>query len=1095
MTCKSGGSTRYFYTGNQVGFINNTGCFNYVGGGKPGSGISAGVTLPKFFPGEISRALWERGDAALSQELLDASHPFIELNWIADIEIAEGVTLRVSDRNIYVEDENGDPRFYEARAENAPQTLSTAGEWLNPKFEIGNVTIMLNNRDGHFNQYLPQGENYVQWLGGKVKIFVGFGEKRSNYTEVFRGIIPHKKGVETTLESISINAYDRFEEDEVPIPATTFDKTNYPFVDPDKIGKVLPIVYGDWTEEVGEFGHIPAFCTNAVDTNVSAYVWAISENALRSIDEVWLHRGNRNPDGQGPIRLLDGVITKDLERGRILIPAGVPVLSEEYVLIDNGRPGAGSGVDLILAASADQNFLTLGVQPGDTVIKDGALPPHAVVQSVTSGQLVLTGGISFSEDDGYRVVTDKYVWRKGDKVSVKCTGKDVTTMAITRLSAAGILDANPGALSIGLQNDYWFPDNDAQKIYHVSFDDKVIEEIPYANIDGAITEITGLDIQFDGSLWFFDRPQSKIYRYLPNDEEVGLSFTTLEVSGLQQLLSRGGPLTIDEGNVLTIHDQITGNFYRIAPFAGAQPGLQSQFNRNDFNPLALDVVDIAADVNEQELVVLDRSTQKVYRIDAVSGGLKSGKDFPLTDVSGGLNQPRGVGYFIDGTLFFLDAQDNQIYNYNEFDDANENPGFIARDILQSYAGKSTFDFDLKWNEACRNNLSQFRGRISIDDATTVVQQLVEFMQSFNTNVHLNLQKYSLFYIGFENFRTDGNQIREGDIEKGSFSPRKEFNQYFNTAVATYAKSPFNGDTIRSDTYLSPTGRQLAGKEILKELELPFVYRRNDIDTLLPLFVRLAAAEPEFVELKAPFRFMFAQLNTFYNINFRDLFNKDGSLSGRRFDNIPSFVRSVGMDLGDMGISLKLWSLGTTRFGDFVPVGTVAGGQLDQIILTNLGTAGYVAPVGDITASGAQSLTLADVGLDDAETREAVVVGKAWQSGHKLGLFSGSDHTLVEVVEVDQVTGDTISLKEVLVTAVQATVRNSAGRISGGHYLKHIDYGQAKQPQKDFYAYFGPPLEGYPDTTTEELEEQRAGIHDFADGRLPYVLHPVNFVPS
>ncbi len=958
MSCQDNtGKFRSFYTGNQVGLLNKTGEFNFVAGGPAGSGISAGEIVAKFFEESPNRAVWQRNNAELTQELLNAAYPFIELNWIVDLKLSENVTFRVSNRNLYVEDIDEIPRFYEARVTKAPRINISAGEWLSQNFEIGDLKISMNNRDGFFNQFLPQGENFTLWIGAEISVKVGFGEKFSNYFEVFKGFLPQKKGVQTTLEEIQISAYDTFDNDEVPIPTLAFDSSNFPFADPDKEGDPLPLVYGDWTEDINDFGDIPAFCSNAFDSPIISYVWNIAENSLREIGDIYLHRGKRTESQDGPILLDSNVIVKEPQNGRFFIPFGVSVLTEVFRLVENKKPALGSGLDLIVAETSETNFITLGVQVGDTVTKSNSII-NSTVASVSAGTLGLTGGDTFGVNDTFNVVTDKYVFRKGDQISVKCKGKNLEIMSVTRIADSGLTGLNPLCLSIGLNNSYWFVDNDLQKIFELGFDGRVLTELDYASIDPTITKITGLDIASDNTLWIFENLQSKVYRFVLSQGAVGLEFSTLAISGLATILDNGGPLSIDDGNILTIVDNTTGNFYRINPFAGALPGLVSQFNRNDFAPLALDVVDIAADVNLNQIIVMDRNTNSIYRVDESSGALVVGSVIDLEDrVGENFLQGRGVGYFIDGTIFLLNKQDFTITNFNEAVDASENPGFIARDILQSFAGKTTFDFDLRWNETSNLGLSQFRARVQIDEKTTTIAFINKFLQAYNTNMYLNAQKLALFFISFENFTTDGTPIREGDIKFRTFNPSKEYNQYFNTATAKINRRPFTNFTRTSDIYASPTGIQLAGgKEITRELRMEPVYRREDVDTLIPLFVKLAAAEPEFVTLKLGFRFLFTQLNSFYNINFKDLFNKD-EISGRRFDEIPSFVRRVIMDLDSMSFDLKLWSLGTTVFGNFLPVGVTAGGEFDQIILTNLGTAGYVSPIGTITGFGGSDITL------------------------------------------------------------------------------------------------------------------------------------------
>lgn len=1084
------GKFRWFWTGNQVGDLNFVGDFNFVAGGPKGSGISAGTLVRRYFQKEISRNLWEYPNSKLSQELLDACFPFIELQWIADIKLSNVAHFKVSNRNIYVEDENGSPRFYEARVAKAPNISITLGEWLAPNFEIGDFKLDLNNRDGYFNDWLPQGEKYLQWIGAEVSVKVGFGEKLSNYYEVFRGFVSNKQGITGTHEQISIKCYDRTFEDEVVIPTTTFDKTNYPNVDTDNVGKVLPLVYGDWSSEVGDFGEIPAYCGNAYDPLTQVFNWIISENALQEIGDVYLHRGDSVVGKDGPIKLLDNAITKQPEFGRVLIPSIVTCLSRAFILLDRARGGAGSGVNTILSESPSLDFVKLGIRPGDVVLKDGD-PTNYVISSVGAGAITTATG-TFAQGDNYRVITDKYTFKKGDKISVFCKGKDIRSMSVTRISDAKLLQANPRSLSIGLDNSYWFVDNTLKKIYKVSFNNELKKTIDFADIDPTITLISSIAVAFDETLWLVDRNQSKIYRYIINDNTVGMSFTTLQIDGINALLKRIDGLCIDDSNVITIVDNHTGNFYRFSPFS-AEMVVTQTWNRSIFNSLAIDIVDLAADVNLNQILVLDRATNKFYRLNETTGVLVVGSDFELTTVSKNFTFPNGLGYYLDGTIFLLNRNDNSITNWNEFQDCSNNIGFIARDLLQKYAGKTPFDFDLMWNETAREDLAQFKSRVYIKEKVSVISHVHKLMLSFNTSAFVRKQKYGLFHIAFQNFRTDGDIIREGDIKLASFNPSKEYNQYFNVASAKYKELPFSGSEAVSDIYASPAGVKLAGREIRKELDLSSVYRREDMDKLMPLFVRLAAAEPEFINMTVGFRFLFIQPNTFFNIRFFDY--DIGKKSGRRYDNIPCFIRKIEMSLSNMEIKLKVWSLGTTQFGNFLPVGTIAGGEQDQIVLTNLGTPGWISPSGTIVSIAGKDVVLEDVEGINAQNREHFQTGLAWKPKYKLGIVNAATHEIEEVVEIESVLGNTITLVSAPTIAVTPSVKNPAGFYISGHFLKYAPYDQVVQEQNKEYGYFTKPYEGYPATTTAEIEDQRAGKHNFEDQRLPYLLHPKGYIPT
>lgn len=1094
MSCGNGGRTHWIYSGNQVGYLNFVGLMNFVAGGPDGSGISAGKLVSQFIRPPISREPWNDSDAQLNQQLLDASFPFIQLNWIANIDIGNGVLFRVSDKNVYVEDSDGTPRFYEARADSGPTLLLTNGEWLAPSFEIGDLSLKLNNRDGFFNKYLAQGDEYNQWMGGRIDVLVGFGEKISNYFNVFTGFIASKKGITVTDKDISIRAYDLFENDEVPIPATVFDNISYPDIQEGASGKSVPLVYGDWSEEVGDFGEIPGFCTNAFADIPANFIFQISQNQLFEIGDVYLHRGDRVAGSiEGPILLDDTQFTKSPEFGQIVIPANAPALTDFAVVIDNSQAGSGSGLNEITSNTAELNFIIKGVKANDKVFKTKT-SEVAVVFSVASNQLILTGGITFDENDEYSIRTKNYSYFKGDKLSVFCKGKNVRNISLNRLSDAGLGASVPRGLTVGLDGTYWFCDNDSQKIYQVTFKNELVKQINYLDISPEITSISGFSIQTDNTLWIFDDLQSKIYRWLIDDQALGLSFSTVDIFGLGTALTSGSGLTVDTGNLIYIVDNFSGEFYVINPFANPAPTLVYQWNRSAFEASAVDIYDLSVDVNLQEVLVADRNNQKYYRIDATNGSFITEYAFSL--IADNATFIVGISAAQDGTVFLLNRENNTLYNFNEEPDASNNAGFICRDLVQAYTGKVSSDFDLNFNQTSREDLSKYKCRVYIDSKTNVITAVNKILQQYNTVLYIKFTRYALFHITFDNFREDGGLINEGDIQENSFKANKEYGQYFNSAFGDYADLPFSQGKTRSDTYVSPKGIEFAGKEISKRIDMPNVYLRNDVDKLMPLFVRLAAPEPEFLTFTTSWRFIFTQLTQFFRMNFYEMPDCETGLKkgGRRFEKIPCFIRELSFDLTSFTIQVKAWSLGTTQFGTFIPNGPFAGGESDKIVLTNLGTVGYIAPVGYITAATVNSITIADVGGDNAENRTAPVVGKAWLPGYRVAIIDAITQAAVEHPTISSVVGQVITFTENLAAPVVPSVLNSAGFVVGGYYVKYANYEFTSADQKDDYAYFGRPEVGYPTSGSQEVEEQRAGLHSFEDDRQPYVLFPAGFVP-
>lgn len=1092
MSCGIGGKYRYFYSGNQVGWLNYVGDLNFVAGGPEGSGLSAGTTVGVFFPNSLNRRPWLNANAVFDDNLLDASYPVMNIQWIADIELDTDVTFRISNRSFYVQDKDGNNRYYDARAEKPPVINVTVGEWLSPNYEVSDVVLSLNNRDGYFNDFLPYGANFRQWSGAKITIKVGFGEKYENYFTLFEGQVTVKQGIETTRDTVELRAYDKLDLDEVPIPPLSFSADIYPDIGEEASGKAVPLVYGDWSTDVPTWGSVEAICTNAGDDEAVEFEFKVSDLAMESIESVWLHRGNRKEDEpEGPIEFDMDAITLDLPAGKFLVPVGEDVFATEAVLLDSQAAGAGSGTNLITAKDATINFLSQKIQLGDRILKRKT-GEYATVSAITNTQLTLSGGVDFAQDDEYVVFTKKYKFINGDKVSVVCKGKKLNLIDITRIQDVSTTILQPQSITIDFDGTYWLADDATQKVYHLSFDNEILKEIAYSAIDASVTSISSISVGTDKKLWLVDPVTSTIYRYNHEEDGLGLSFTTGSVTGISASLANVTGIEIKADGNIWIVDQATGDFYEIDWSSAVNPFVVTTFNKSAFDNLATEILDISYDEQNNQVVAVDRDTNKFYRINETTGALIS--SFSLATVADNVAFVTGVDVAQDGTIFFVDQGTLQIYNYNDLAYASQNPAFIARDLLQSFGGHNYDEFDLSWNQTARQ-LADYKCRAVIADKTNVITYINNLLKQYNVVFHLRFTKYALFWITFENFRADGKLVKEKDIKVDSFRPKKEMNQYFNSATATYDKRPFQASTRTSDTYVSTSGIAFAAREVNKKLDLPNVYRREDLDKLMPLYVRLAVPEPEFVDVTFGFRVLRSQMQDFLTVHF------DGDVnlvtgrkeSGRRFDMIPCMVRKISYDLGPMTVGMKLWSLGSTEFPGYTPPGRTVGGVNDKIVLTNLGRLGRVSPVGTITGSSSNTITLEDVDGQDAESRTAAIVGLAWKPGYKVSIIDGETKEVLETLQIESVSGGTITFTTSISTSVANTIKNNADFISGGHYLQYSNYGDMTNEQRSFFASFSRPTSGYPLSRTREIEEQRGGLHSFDDGGIPYVLYPEDFV--
>lgn len=253
-----------------------------------------------------NRKPYETHTGAITQSFLDACFDNLsnKLEMICDIQApgdGAGVySIAASDRNKYVGD-----KFYEALLV-FPVISRTVGEWLTPEVEFSTLTLELNNSDGRFNEFMPSGASFSTWIGRKLRVKLGVGEDSSSYTTIFDGSITEVGGFYRGVKSFTLVARDKYDSLNIQFPNGVLTSTAYPDIDDDIAGKILPVIYGDWSTNVslapapltGEVASIPCYPVNGKNAGVLAgttYVsCVISVNANTSFfgNTVFLKRGD-----------------------------------------------------------------------------------------------------------------------------------------------------------------------------------------------------------------------------------------------------------------------------------------------------------------------------------------------------------------------------------------------------------------------------------------------------------------------------------------------------------------------------------------------------------------------------------------------------------------------------------------------------------------------------------------------------------------------------------------------------------------------------------------------------------------------------------
>jgi hypothetical protein len=231
---------------------------------------------------------------SLTQSLLDecADNLSCGLEMICEISLPGGGTIYASDRNKYVGN-----RFYEALLK-FPAIERTIGEWLSSETEFSTLTLDLSNVDGRFNSYLPSGANFGGWIGKQVLVKLGLRDVSATYRTLFKGKITDIGGFGRTTQTITIIARDDNDVLNTQFPQEALTTTDFPYLESDKDGTLIPFILGDWTTGLSVLASVPGLVVNGNDPDVYGGArnnvrCVISVNALSYFDSanVYLRRG------------------------------------------------------------------------------------------------------------------------------------------------------------------------------------------------------------------------------------------------------------------------------------------------------------------------------------------------------------------------------------------------------------------------------------------------------------------------------------------------------------------------------------------------------------------------------------------------------------------------------------------------------------------------------------------------------------------------------------------------------------------------------------------------------------------------------------
>lgn len=215
-------------------------------------------------------------------------------DWIHEHNMSIGITFKMTNDSAAGDLGNG---YYEERLVGIPSISKTKDNYVYGFIQHSGGSFEILNDDGKFD-HLCDMDYYGEQMITKHGFF---GLAYADFITLTRAFI---ESAEFTWDRISFNLRDDRQRLSRKIPLNTFDKTAYPDLKDDHVGKSIPIFWG-------EVRNAPAICVNSEEGGSPAWTFKICDVSdhllgIKAIDHVYVDGSEVTPASTS---LINGTFT------------------------------------------------------------------------------------------------------------------------------------------------------------------------------------------------------------------------------------------------------------------------------------------------------------------------------------------------------------------------------------------------------------------------------------------------------------------------------------------------------------------------------------------------------------------------------------------------------------------------------------------------------------------------------------------------------------------------------------------------------------------------------------------------------------------
>lgn len=165
-------------------------------------------------------------------------------------------------------------QVYESRIRSVPSISRSRDPVFFGKVSFDSGTVAVDNTDGRFDDYAEQNNVF----GGAARLRLGFDESPySEYRIVYKGFA---ENISIGRDRMSVVVQDNRKKLQRSVGTSTFNLTSHPDIDPDNLGRALPLAYGT-------LRNIPCVVTNELEDPGTTPTWTVQiADPVHSIDAI-----------------------------------------------------------------------------------------------------------------------------------------------------------------------------------------------------------------------------------------------------------------------------------------------------------------------------------------------------------------------------------------------------------------------------------------------------------------------------------------------------------------------------------------------------------------------------------------------------------------------------------------------------------------------------------------------------------------------------------------------------------------------------------------------------------------------------------------